>query len=248
MNIPHPPNHMKFLKTLPSAALLGLAIAGSAFAAVDAGVIYSFESVAPRGTYTTDPVFAGFLSASAITRTGSGNQGGEASFIDFQGTTWTGSGDASTGGNSLAWTGGGDGTGSFSLTLNTTSLTNLNVRLAVRSAGTGATTTFASFTYNIGAGNVAIDTPLGFQVGPAGGKTYAFHEWTADLPSIGALTDQDSLTLTWAFAGNVTNTSVRIDNIQITAVAIPEPSTYAMLIGAAALGGVLIRRRHATKN
>ncbi len=221
-------------------ALVALLCIGSA---QGAGVLYSFESAAPNGTYTLAPsVVDGFLSASSISRTGTGNTGGEASFTDFQGTVWTGSGSSSGAGNSLAWTGGGSNlTGSFSLTLNTTDLTDLTVRLAVRAAGTGATNAFSSFTYDIGDGPQAISTPLTFTAGST------FSQWTADLSSIGALTDQPSVTLTWAFADNVSGTSLRVDNIQIlAAVAIPEPSTYTSLVGAAALGLVVIRRRTTT--
>jgi hypothetical protein len=217
-------------------SLAAILCAGSVHAA---GVLYSFESAAPNGTYTLNAsVVAGFLGASAVTRTGSGNTGGEASFTDFQGTVWTGSGGSTGAGNSLAWTGGGANlTGSFSITLNTSELTDLNVRLAVRAAGTGATSSFSSFTYDVGGGAQAIATPLGFTAGST------FSTWTADLSSIGALSNKESVTLTWSFANNISGTSLRVDNIQITAVAIPEPSTYAALIGVAALGVVLVHRR-----
>jgi len=214
-------------------SLSSILIAGSCSAAT---VLYSFDTLQNgEGVYTQSvSANSGFGSASSIARTGTvratNDAGGEASFTDFQGVTWLGSGSSTTPGHSLNW--GGNSTGNtFSLTLDTTGLVDLTMRMAVRSAGTGALLDFGSFSYDIGSGPIAITTGTsGFTAGSA------FSVWTADLSSIGAIEGAPSVTFTWTLANIASGASFRVDNLQISADAVPEPSTLAMI----AVGGILI--------
>lgn len=71
--------------------------------------------------------------------------------------------------------------------------------------------------------------------------------WTLadiDLSSVTNLQNVASGT-TLTFNINLENngTTIRVDKIQLEATAVPEPSTYALLFGFLALGGVMLRRR-----
>lgn len=66
------------------------------------------------------------------------------------------------------------------------------------------------------------------------------------LSTLTAVNNSSSVWLRYTFGGaSGTSQNNRLDNIQInaTAIAVPEPSTYAALAGAAALLGVLVHRR-----
>ncbi|MDR1283874.1 MAG: hypothetical protein LBK99_24110, partial [Opitutaceae bacterium] len=183
---------------LPSFALgllaACLAHSAPAAAAVAVAVFYSFDT-SPDGTGDFTAGYSainGFNSASSVTRTGTTqanvHAGGEATFTDFAGTEWKGSGNSAMPGHSLTWNQNSTGN-SFSVTLDTTGLESLAVRLGIRSAGSGAPAAFTSFTYAIGSGKpVGIDTvALSF---PTGGN---FNEWSADLSAIVALSNQNSV-------------------------------------------------------
>lgn len=235
-------NAPSFLSSLRSAVVLAVAFAGVAQAA---SVFYTFDTTLDGTGSFTSAVSGndGFASASSVSFTGTNlnTNGGDSSYVDPEGNTWLGSGGSSTPGHSLGW--GDPSTGNtFSVTLDTTGLENLGVRLDVRAASSGSTirTAFSSFTYRIDGGSaVAIDVPLSYQTGGN-----AFYEWTADLSSISALANQSSVTLTWGIPSMVGFGSLRIDNLEITATsAIPEPSSFAVLAGAVVLGAVVVRRR-----
>ena len=164
-----PPLSMKFSKQLrlfvASASLL--VIAGSANAA---GLFYSFDqNKNGSGNELTGFTLAttardGFASSSAVTYAGSSLRtaadGGEASFVSFQGgTPWLGSGNSNPPGHSMGWNAGSTGN-TFSFTLNTTGTEDLMIRLAVRSTGSGgAPASFSSVTYNNGTGGPQTISP-----------------------------------------------------------------------------------------
>lgn len=222
--------------------LVAVSLAGVAHAA---SVFYTFDTALDgTGSFTTSVSGNdGFASVSSVSLTGSklNQTGGAASYVDPLGNTWLGSGGSATPGHTIGW--GDPSTGnSFSVTLDTTGLENLNVRLDVRAANTGSSvlTAFSSFTYSIdGGAATAISVPLTFQTGGN-----AFYEWTADLSSISALANQSSVTLKWGVPNLSGFGSLRIDNLEITAsTAIPEPSSYAAFAGLASLGALAVRRR-----
>ncbi|AHF91440.1 hypothetical protein OPIT5_15645 [Opitutaceae bacterium TAV5] len=228
------------------AAILACGLSGTANAAA---VFWSFDTQTDGlGSYATAiSAIDGFASASSVTRTGTvqaTNHLGGAAFTDFEDTFWAGSGGTVSPGHSLTWNGNSINN-SFSVTLNTTGLESINIRLDVRSAGTSPLSAFSSLTYAIGGSEaVTIDTvDLTFATGSS------FGEWSADLSSIVAINNQSSVTLTWNIATIPGGASLRVDNLQITAAAIPEPATLASVLGGAvALAVLCTKRRRASAN
>ncbi|RRJ94729.1 hypothetical protein Ga0100231_010625 [Opitutaceae bacterium TAV4] len=222
----------------------------SAPATYAAYVFYTFDTTANgTGAFTLAPGgSSGFVATSNISYAGSklGTDGGAATYTDPAGNTWTGSGASGTPGHSISW--GDPSTGnSFSVTLNTTGLKDLSVRLDVRAANTGTSVlkTFSAFTYSIdGAAPVAIPATLSFTTG-----SNQFYEWTADLSSIVALNNQSNVKLTWSLASLVGNGSVRIDNVEIRAnSAIPEPATTAILLGVFGVVACMVTRQYRSRS
>lgn len=233
----------KFLSWF-AAFLLAISMGNNVHAAY---VLYTFDTTLDgNGSFTTAVTGSdGFIQASAVSYGGTKpSQTGGSSYVDPLGNTWVGSGGASAPGHSLGW---GDPSQNnyFSVTLETTNLESLFVRLDVRSANTGTAvrSAFNSFTYSVNGGaGTAIDVPLSFQT-----SGNAFYEWTADLSSIVALNNQSSVTLKWYVPDLSGYGSLRIDNLEITATKmIPEASTsiYAAMAGAIGLCAASRRRRH----
>jgi hypothetical protein len=142
--------------------------------------------------------------------------GGAASFTDFTGVTWLGSGSSTAPGHSLTFNPGSLGN-QFSVTFPTLGLHAIRVRFDVRSAaqaGGVAPTNFTSFTYDIGGGPQPVS---GINLNLSGDNV--FHEWTADLSSLAVLDNQRAVTLTWSCKDLSSNPaeSLRVDNLQVTA-------------------------------
>jgi hypothetical protein len=226
--------------------LLVVSIAGMSMAALPcsaANIFFSFQTTedgALPGVQTLDvTAFEGVAGTPTISMTGSdGNaygQGGEASFTAYDGTTWLGDNDYSLPGRSLVWN---DAVSNLSLSLNfdATGLEDISIRFAVRSAGSGAITSFTDLTYDLGDGAGAVSTGLTLDSFDGDGN---FNEWTIDLSSIAAIENQSDVTLTWSIP-TFTDASFRIDNLQLTAI--PEPSSAALLMGLS-VGALLVSRR-----
>jgi len=107
----------------------------------------------PDGLPSGELTAASFHMRPSIARAGTSitNTGGATSFTDFQGMNWTGSGTNSTPGHCFGWNP-GSVTNSMTLSFNMSGLTNLAVRMDVRSAGTGRTTAFEGIDYSIDGG------------------------------------------------------------------------------------------------
>lgn len=127
----------------------------------------------------------------------------------------------------------------FAVSNNTTSVDPYIGSWAVFSSATG-------FTAGDSLGTGSISTPK------STGLTAVWSSVSVNLQSVGALQNTavspiDFRIYFWdnAITTNSTNLAVRLDDIELTASAIPEPGTYAALIGLAALGFVALRRRQA---
>jgi hypothetical protein len=215
-----------------------------------AGVFYSFDT-AMDGTGAFDgDVAAKTVNATAnegfgtvsMSYTGTmhptGMAGGTASFTAFDGSVWAGSGSTGTPGRSLGFNPSSTGN-SFSMTFSTLSLSELALRMNIRAGASSGTNIggFSSFTYSIdGGAPVSVGADLSFTTATN------FQVWTADLSTLtgGAIDDNSEVTLTWTIGDLSSARSLRVDNLQITAV--PEPSG-AVLAGLGASALLMTRRR-----
>jgi len=191
----------------------------------EAHFFFSFDTQADGLGLFTDSVTAstGFAGTPSVERlatvTDAANAGAAASFTDFTGTTWLGSGSSTTPGHSLTFNPGSVGN-QFSVTFPTIGLRNVRVRFDVRSATQGGTppTSFTSFTYDAGGGPVSMPgANLNFVA------NNAFQSWSADLSAIAELENRPSVTLRWTFEDLSASPleSMRIDNLQVSASPVP---------------------------
>lgn len=191
----------------------------------DAHFFFSFDTT-PDGSNAFQAAVTtnlGFVGTPAITRTGTvlADSGGAASFTDFTGVTWLGSGVATTPGHCACFNNGSQNN-SLSLTFSTLGLRHLRLRMDIRSAaqaGGIAPTAFSSFTYDIGGGPQPVP---GADLSLIADNS-AFHEWAVDLSALTELENRPSVTLTWTVK-NLQATpaeSFRVDNLQVTASPLP---------------------------
>ncbi len=187
----------------------------------------AFEIGVTAETWTGSP---------SVTYAGSNllNGGGAASFTAFNGTTWLGSGTGSTPGHSLAWSSGSTGN-SFSLSLDMTDSAELQIRMDIRSF-TGGPAAFLDLQYDVGGGFVS----SGISLNPITIGT-SYSAWTVDLTSLTQINNQSNVTLRWVIPDIGGGTSIRIDNLQISAQAIPEPTVGGLILGFG-ICALLVRR------
>ncbi|AHF90938.1 hypothetical protein OpiT1DRAFT_02715 [Opitutaceae bacterium TAV1] len=235
----------RILKPLAFAATLAL---GSVFATVPAAraayLFYTFDTAQDgNGAFTLAASGNdGFASAPEVVYSGGklSETGGSAAYTDPEENTWSGSGGAATPGHSIGW---GNGTGNFFyVILNMTGLKDLKVKFDIRSAGSSIPTAFTSIIHRVDDANpTAINVPLTFPTGDN-----RFYTWTADFSSVTAINNQSFVKLIWYIPNISSSASLRIDNLEFTAVAIPEPSaSVAALAGVIGLCVVMWRRlRH----
>ena len=226
-------------------------LAGSSLFAAD--FFFSFDTQPNGSGAGTLNVTAnsGFPDTPLFTRGGSlfhpTGDGGATSFTDFTGTMWTGSGGSSVPGHSSGWNPGSGGN-AFAVTFSTIGLENISLRFDLRSAaqaGGAPPTAFTSFGYDLGSGLVEIP---GFDLSFQADNT--FQEWSVDLSAVDIIENQPSVKLRWAFEdlGSSPQESVRLDNLQVSAVTVPEPGSLALLaLGGAVFGWRVWRRSHRAK-
>ncbi|MDR1280619.1 MAG: hypothetical protein LBK99_07325 [Opitutaceae bacterium] len=232
-----------FAGALALSQLLAVNIRAQAF---DAAAFWSFQTTLNptntadgKGSFTSEvTATTGFPTTPTFSFVGSSlnNNGGALSFTAFDGSTWTGGGQGSQPGWSVGWNGGSTGN-SFTVTLDTAGLSSLQVRMDIRSY-TGGLTSFSDLQYDIGAGWVSSGLLLASVSTDSG-----HHPWSMDLSSLAAINDQSSVALRWLIADVPEGTSFRIDNLQITAVAVPEPAYPGLVLSVVAMGTIALCRR-----
>lgn len=196
-----------------------------------AQTIYAFwsfdEYTSGNGAFEIGVTAETWTGTPSVTYAGSTllNGGGAASFTAYNGTTWLGSGTGSLPGHSLAWSSGSTGN-SFSLFLDMTDSEALQVRMDIRSF-TGGPAAFTDLQYKIGEGEFVSS---GISLGAITTGT-SYSAWNVDLTSLIAINNQPDVTLRWLIPDIASGTSLRIDNLQISAGVIPEPATGGLILG-----------------
>jgi len=187
-----------------------------------------------------------FPVAPTLGRTGtqSTNVGGEANYVDFNGRTWLGSGTQDPGGHSFGWNANATGI-TMTLSMNLTSITDLTIRMGIRSSATNAgvaPTSFTAIDYSTNNGSSWFTAASGTALDFASGST--FSEYILDLTALAAIENKNSVRIRFTVPDLPADTSFRIDNVLLTAQAVPEPSSAMVALSAA---GVLcfLRRRAA---
>lgn len=225
--------------------VLTVAVCLQAAPAAQAATVYAFWSIDTQqdgnGSVDGNVTAETFPGTPTRVRTGSttvtNSVGGEASYTDFQGNTWLGSGTLNTPGHSLGWNAGSTGN-TVTHTFSMLDLKDLHIRMAIRSATNSPPplSSFSAIDYNLGSGWVtaASGAALNFTVGGN-----AFHQYLLDLSALGAIEGQPNVQLRFSFDTVPASTSFRIDNVEFSAT-VPEPATAA-LIGLACAGGILRR-------
>lgn len=194
-----------------------------------------------------------FPVAPTLVRAGSGNSsgnqgnGGASSYTDFNGYVWVGDGGTSSTGRSFNWVN-GSANNSLTITINMAGLQDLTIAMAIRTAAELGTvvSAFSAIEYSVnGSAFSAATTGSGLNF-PAAGSFGAF---SLDLTSLAAIEDAASVQIRFSVpnipaneAGVQNNTSVRIDNVLLTAQTIPEPSAAMSVIASLGLLGLLRRR------
>ena len=175
------------------------------------------------------------------------NNGGASSFVSYEGgTPWLGSGGTGTPGHSYGWNPGSTGN-SMTIAFEMTDTYDLTLRADLRSAhsnGGGRSTAFTSIEYSLDGGSNYFTTGSSLAYGIA--EDNNFNEYNLDLSDLSAIEDQASVLIRFGIAdqpiggGSDPNASLRIDNVQLSADYVPEP-TVAILFSLGALA--LLRRR-----
>lgn len=162
----------------------------------------------------------------------------------FAGTTVNALPNYASGGSLSPQVGSDDGGGIFSnngmnidFSVNTVGLSEISISWAQRGTASGFTSRAFAYSSNGGTDFTEFANDSG-----------ALGSWTTtayDLSSVSALDDNASVVFRITLDGGTGSTgNNRFDNILVTA-AIPEPSTYATMLGLLTLGFVAYRRRKA---
>ena len=171
--------------------------------------------------------------------------GGAATFTAYDGSVWTGSGGSGSPGYSFGYNPGSNGN-NLILTFSMAGLQDLALRMDIRAGiNTGATrpTAFTAIEYDNGDGGgfrtAASGAGLNF-----GATNNNFTGYNLDLSALDLMDDRSTIQLRFSLPNVLTDTSIRLDNIQISALEIvPEPASAAL--AGVALGFLSLRRRRA---
>ena len=234
---------MKTRFLFPAMALCSLPLTAEA-----AGVYYSFDTVADgTGNFTTaSTAEVGIMGTSTFTRNGSvvsiDSNGGWTSTAaqNISGNEWIGDGGTQEPGHSAAINPGSAGN-SYSLTLPTTTLSQMFVSFDYRYAGAPANPAFTSFTYSVNGGTAQAVPGADLSLS-ASSPSSRFNQWSMDLSGLTAIENQGSVTLTWNLPNFGDGQSFRMDNLQL--VAVPEPSAaFLSTVAAVMLAGFRGRKK-----
>ncbi len=164
------------------------------------------EEVTVR-TWETSPVLF-HRGTNAVT------DGGAVLFKGGDGLIWTGSGGNSLPGHCLGWSGGSK-RNSFDINLDMSGKRALQIRMDIRSYASGnepGVSLFEGLEYNKGDGFVSAEVDMPPIVTGTG-----YFEWLLNLSDLTDIEECSSVTLRWIIPDIPQGTSLRIDNLEITA-------------------------------
>jgi hypothetical protein len=215
--------------------------------------------------------YVGLLDGSSVQSTFTTSTDGFQALGAFGWTSVSGVGGqvfGQTGGTSNDVLLGGTDFGNYEVEFNTStslqanSIYTLSVRMGFVSGGTSGN---ASYDLSLGtknggtftaltADNPALETGnVNRSAGPTNGLSFGANGVNSVLVTVsfttGASVGSDPIHVRWAqTASSLTGGAdyFGVDNVTLSVSAIPEPSTYAAIVGGLALGGAMIRRRHRT--
>ena len=136
------------------------------------------------------------------------------------------SGTTHPAGQAAAWTSGINDSGGNSMTLHfdATGFQDFQIRYDYRASADGCPS--ADFQYRVGDSGDFVS---------AGIYTYArdaaFHAVSVSLTSLTSLNGASSVDFRWVLAPGSSQGTFRIDNLELTATAVPEPREYALVVG-----------------
>ena len=246
----HQPNPIQSHETISSQATLPCSRSHTpdrpAASAQIVGAYWSFNDAVGAGTTLTFDADVNTLPGAApqVTRSGSSlqlfnanNMGSD--FVDFQGTSQTLQGFPS-----LTWNAGSTDN-SLTLRADLTDLEQVSLSLRYRTQTAGSITAFSAFEYRTSAGGAWQNVDYnGTSLTLPEPNSANFPRWEPSLTGTTAADLEGSAfaEFRWSFDSPVNN-NFRMDDVQITAI--PEPTTYAAILGLSVLGFVLLRRRRA---
>jgi hypothetical protein len=241
------------MKTLCSPLLILL----GSFAAAHGAIVQAFwsaqtemDAVANGGVFNPNVTASTFPTTVSIAMSGpeivspGGLPGGSASFQDFQGNNWNGTVGANGSGFAFGWNGtGASGAGTNRLTINfdLTNLQNLSIQMQARSATGGSAqraTAFSAIEYSLDGGS-NFTSIAGLNLGNFTSNNYV--NMSFDLSALDVIEGQSNVQIRFSVGATPSTTSFRMDNIQVMADTIPEPSLCTTLVMGAGL--VLLRRK-----
>ena len=195
---------------------LALALSLNANAAL---MLFNFNDLAGGITAVTENQMAGtpVLTLLGVDVVPAGQPG--VPYTDASGTTHP-AGTASSWGSGINDPGGN----SMTLHFDATGFQDFTLRYDYRSSSTGCPS--ADFQYGIGDSGDFVS---------AGIYTYtrdaAFHAVSVSLTSLTSLNGASSVDFRWVLAPGSGSGTFRIDNLELTATAVPEPREYALVVG-----------------
>lgn len=246
--------HVYYMKVI----IFAVCLSGILSSAQASTVVHSFFSgqdlMAPtaadkglRVATQTAGTIPGGVTVTAAGSSQGGYAGGAVTFQNFQGETWTGDGLHNGIGYALhAWNPSSNGN-SMSISFDMTNLQNLSIRMDVRSAQAGSgvrSTAFTAIEYSLDGGDTfqtaATGSALNFTIS---GNSYT--AWSFNFTNLDEIEDKSQIQIRFSMAnqtsvGGTNTTSLKIDNLQLSAILIPEPGSIALVSLAALLG---FRRR-----
>jgi len=250
-------NPLFSMKKLLFSAILALGFAGTA----QAQVIYSYWGYNdnPRLDLTAVSTGSAWDSSNPVLTAGGTGNNAESGFFtetnngnaftDFGGTSQPAGGMVTWAADSRTSGATSNSTGNFfQLSLTMTNLEDLSLTYQLRRAQLGSGNTLMSGTslveYSLDGGTNWTSTGLSNSYSGSG-----YQDYSLDFSSVNAIEGQSNVLLRINLAdvesaANATNiANSRLDNLQITATVIPEPSTFALLASCLGLGLVMSRRR-----